>query len=234
MNDTTDTEQVARRARHEAIRAEIAVEEAEAAEAEAVEKTSALDVPMHLRIDRELDQQLRQRASDEHIPTSALVRRLLRLAIQQGSAALSPAEVEDIARRVARKSSRATDLESAPRGVASSTSVIMSARRGHQYGPEINVTGRSLGAVHYQRLRSRTSHGSGAPAPHQAPTSRSLSGRGRCPPARLPCTSAKRAPAARSASITTAWSTVTVRLSQHLGGFVPVRGTPPGQPFHGT
>ncbi|MCA1676459.1 MAG: hypothetical protein LC799_31235, partial [Actinobacteria bacterium] len=82
MTDTTDTEQVARRARHEAIRAEIAVEEAEAAEAEAVEKTSALDVPMHLRIDRELDQQLRQRASDEHIPTSALVRRLLRQAIQ--------------------------------------------------------------------------------------------------------------------------------------------------------
>ncbi len=103
MTDTTDTEQVARRARHEAIRAEIAVEEAEAAEAEAVEKTSALDVPMHLRIDRELDQHLRQRASDEHIPTSALVRRLLRQAIQQGSGALSPAEVEDIARRVARE-----------------------------------------------------------------------------------------------------------------------------------
>ncbi|MCA1676736.1 MAG: hypothetical protein LC799_32705, partial [Actinobacteria bacterium] len=80
MTDTTDTEQVARRARHEAIRAEIASEEAEATEAEAVEKSSALDVPMHLRIDRELDQQLRQRASDEHIPTSALVRRLLRQA----------------------------------------------------------------------------------------------------------------------------------------------------------
>ena len=106
MTDTTDTEQVACRARHEAIRAEIAVEEAEAAdaaEAEAVEKSSALDVPMHLRIDRELDQQLGQRASDEHIPTSALVRRLLRQAIQQGSAALSPAEVEGIARRVARE-----------------------------------------------------------------------------------------------------------------------------------
>jgi len=103
MTDPTDSEQVARRARHEAIRAEVAVEEAEAAEAEAAEKTNALDIPMHLRIDRELDQQLRQRANDEHIPTSALVRRLLRHAIQQGFATLSPAEVEDIARRVARE-----------------------------------------------------------------------------------------------------------------------------------
>lgn len=103
MTDTTDSEQAGRRARHEAIRAEVAVEEAEATEAEAAEKTNALDVPMHLRIDGELDQQLRQRASDEHIPTSALVRRLLRHAIQQGSAALSAAEVEDIARRVARE-----------------------------------------------------------------------------------------------------------------------------------
>lgn len=103
MTDTTDTAQVARRARHEAILAEVAVEEAEAAEAEAVEKASALDVAMHLRIDRELNQQLRQRASDEHIPTSALVRRLLRQAMQQASAVLSPVDVEDIARRVARE-----------------------------------------------------------------------------------------------------------------------------------
>ena len=99
----TDHEQVARRARHSAILAEVAVEEAEAAEAEAVEKTAALDVPMHLRIDSELDQKLRQRASDEHIPTSALVRRLLRQALQQGPAAMSTAEVEIIARRVARE-----------------------------------------------------------------------------------------------------------------------------------
>ncbi len=63
----------------------------------------ALDVPVHLRIDRELDQLLRQRAKDEQIPISALVRRLLRQAIQQGSAVLSPAEVEDIARRVTRE-----------------------------------------------------------------------------------------------------------------------------------
>jgi len=100
MTDTTDTAQVARRARHEAIRVEVAGEEAEA---EAVEKASALDVPLHLRIDQELDQQLRQRANDEHIPTSALVRRLLRRAMRQDSAAVSPADVEDIARRVARE-----------------------------------------------------------------------------------------------------------------------------------
>ncbi|MDO9494516.1 MAG: hypothetical protein Q7J48_02330 [Nocardioides sp.] len=99
----TNPEQVARRTRRDAILAEVAVEEAEAAEAEAVEKTAALDVPMHLRIDSELDQQLRQMASDEHIPTSALVRRLLRQAMQQGSPAMSTAEVEDIARRVARE-----------------------------------------------------------------------------------------------------------------------------------
>ncbi len=103
MTDTTDAAQVARRARHEAIRADVAGEEAEAAEAEAAERTSALDVPLHLRIDGGLDQQLRQRASDEHIPTSALVRRLLRQAVQQGSSTLSSAEVEDIARRVARE-----------------------------------------------------------------------------------------------------------------------------------
>lgn len=104
MTDTTDTGQVARRARHEAILAEVAVEEAENAEAEAAEKSNALDVPMHLRIDKESDAQLRRRASDEHIPTSALVRRLLRQAMQQqGAAALSATEVEDIARRVARE-----------------------------------------------------------------------------------------------------------------------------------
>lgn len=78
MTDTADTAQVARRVRHQAIRGKVAGEPAEAAEAEAAEKASALDVPMHLRIDRELDQQLRQRARDEQIPTSALVRRLLR------------------------------------------------------------------------------------------------------------------------------------------------------------
>lgn len=97
------TSRTARRARHQGILAEVAAEEAEAAEAEAFEKAAALDVPMHLRIDRELDAQLRQRATAEHIPTSALVRRLLRSALQQPSSALSTAGVEDIARRVVRE-----------------------------------------------------------------------------------------------------------------------------------
>lgn len=101
-----DHEKVARRTRHVAILAEVAGEEAEAAEAEAVEKAAALNVPMHLRIDRELDQQLRQRADAERIPVSALVRRLLRQAVQEGSAVLSPAEVEGIARRVVREEFR--------------------------------------------------------------------------------------------------------------------------------
>lgn len=103
MPETTDTARADRRARHEAIRAEVAVEEAEAGEAEAVEKTNTLDVPMHLRIDSGLDEQLRQRARGEGIPTSALVRRLLRQAMQQAPSALSQADVEDIARRVARE-----------------------------------------------------------------------------------------------------------------------------------
>ncbi|MGB3185707.1 MAG: ribbon-helix-helix protein, CopG family [Ornithinimicrobium sp.] len=103
MTDTTDSAQRHRRARHETIRAEVADEEAEAGEAEAVERTNTLDVPMHLRIDRDLDAQLRQRAGGEGIPTSALVRRLLRQAMQQGADVLSQSDVEDIARRIARE-----------------------------------------------------------------------------------------------------------------------------------
>lgn len=103
MTETTDTARADRRARHETIRTSVAAEEAEAAEAEAAEKANTLDVPMHLRIDRDLDKRLRQRATGEGIPTSALVRRLLRQAMQQGSAVLSHADIEDIARRVARE-----------------------------------------------------------------------------------------------------------------------------------
>jgi len=55
-----------------AVREEYADEEAEAAE-----NAAALDVPLSLRITRELDGQLRRRAAAEQIPTSALVRRLL-------------------------------------------------------------------------------------------------------------------------------------------------------------
>lgn len=95
-----------RRARHEAIRAEVAQEEAEAAEAEIAEKALALDVPLHLRIDRELDAELRRQAADAHVPTSALVRRLLREAVQERRQAVTVAEVEDIARRIAREELR--------------------------------------------------------------------------------------------------------------------------------
>ncbi len=93
-----------RRTRHAAIRAEVAHEEAEAAEAEAAENAITLDVPLHLRIDRQLDAQLRRRAATEHIPTSALVRRLLRQAAhEQRADLLTTADVEDIARRVVRE-----------------------------------------------------------------------------------------------------------------------------------
>ena len=92
-----------RDARHHAIRAEVAQEEADAAEAEVVDRAAALDVPLHLRIDRQLDAQLRRQAAEAHVPTSALVRRLLRQAVQTPPAQLTEADVESIARRVARE-----------------------------------------------------------------------------------------------------------------------------------
>lgn len=105
MNKTTDPAgRAARRRRHEAIRAEVAEEEAEAIEAEIAEKAGTLEVPLHLRIDRELDIQLRQLAAEAQIPTSALVRRLLRQAIhglQREGHTVS--QIEEIARRVARE-----------------------------------------------------------------------------------------------------------------------------------
>lgn len=84
-----------------AIRAEYADEEAEAAEAEAYEAAAALEVPLNLRIDRKLDSQLKQRAAAAQIPTSALVRRLLRQAMREPDApVLTEERVEAIARRV--------------------------------------------------------------------------------------------------------------------------------------
>lgn len=47
----------------DAIRAEYAEEEAEAAETEAAERNAALDIPLNLRIDKDLDTQLRHRAA---------------------------------------------------------------------------------------------------------------------------------------------------------------------------
>lgn len=98
----TNDDQKARRARHQAILAQVADEEAEAGEAEALERRGALEVPIHLRIDRELDRYLRERATTEGIPTSALVRRILRAAAHdEHTTGLSASEVEIIARRVA-------------------------------------------------------------------------------------------------------------------------------------
>jgi len=101
MTEIPDQSRAARRARHRDILAEVAVEEDEAGEAEAAEQAATLDVALHLRVDRELDAQLRERAADEHIPTSALVRRLLRRALHEP--ALTTRAVEDIARRVTRE-----------------------------------------------------------------------------------------------------------------------------------
>ncbi|MDN5747428.1 MAG: ribbon-helix-helix protein, CopG family [Pseudonocardia sp.] len=103
MTDTPDDVRAARRARHVAIRAEVAQEEAEAAEVEAAENATALDVPLHLRIDRRLDERLRELAAADHIPTSALVRRLLRQATEHRAESLTAADVERIARRIARE-----------------------------------------------------------------------------------------------------------------------------------
>ena len=85
----------------QAIRENYAEEETEAAEAEIAEKAAALDVPLNLRITKDLDNELRRQATAEQIPTSALVRRLLTRAIGEHRAGgLTPADVEQIARRV--------------------------------------------------------------------------------------------------------------------------------------
>jgi len=81
MTNTTEEARATRRARHDAILAEVSQEEAEAGE---------------------LDVQLRRQAAVEQIPTSALVRRLIRQAVYEyRPGRLTAAEVEDIARRLA-------------------------------------------------------------------------------------------------------------------------------------
>ena len=103
MTQPNDSVRDARRVRHRGIRAEVAQEEFEAAEADVAEKAAALDVPLHLRIDRELDAQLRRQAAEAHVPTAALVRWLLRQAVQAPREHLTTADAEGIARRVARE-----------------------------------------------------------------------------------------------------------------------------------
>jgi predicted DNA binding CopG/RHH family protein len=90
------------RARRDAIRAEYAAEEAESAEAEALENEQAV---VSVRVPASLAEALKAKAASEHIPTSALVRRLLTQAVQEPSAtALTVEQVEEIARRVFRES----------------------------------------------------------------------------------------------------------------------------------
>ena len=85
-----------------AIREEYADEEAEAAEIEIAGNAAALEVPLSLRITKDLDRELRRRAAAEQIPTSALVRRLLSQVVQSRDApVLTVDQVEQIARRVA-------------------------------------------------------------------------------------------------------------------------------------
>lgn len=100
MTEITKNARAHRRATR-AIRAEVSIEETEAGRPEAVETTNTLDVPMHLRISRDRNAQLRNQASDGGIPTSALVRRLLRKPLRQGSDVMSQADVGNIAHRVA-------------------------------------------------------------------------------------------------------------------------------------
>ncbi len=106
MSSDEKNARAARRERHAAIRAEVADEELEAAEAEAAEKAAILDVPLHLRISHGLDAELRRRATAEHIPTSALVRRILTRALRDPASDRGPLteeQVEQIARRVMRE-----------------------------------------------------------------------------------------------------------------------------------
>jgi predicted DNA binding CopG/RHH family protein len=81
-----------------AIRAEYADEEAENAEAEALENTQAV---LSVRVPTQLAESLKERAARERIPTSALVRRLLTNGMHGRTDPVITAEqVEDIARRV--------------------------------------------------------------------------------------------------------------------------------------
>lgn len=92
----------ASRARRDAIRAEYAAEEAGAAEAEALENEQAV---VSVRVPARLAETLKARAAVEHIPTSALIRRILTQAVHEPSTPpLTVEQVEEIARRVFRES----------------------------------------------------------------------------------------------------------------------------------
>lgn len=90
------------RARREAIRDEYLDEEAEAAEAEALENDQAV---LSVRVPAALAETLKARAAQEQVPTSALIRRILVRAVREGTEpVLTVEQVEEIARRVMRES----------------------------------------------------------------------------------------------------------------------------------
>lgn len=68
------------RARRDAIRAEYLDEEAEAGDAEAVENDRAV---LSVRVPAALAETLKARAAQEHVATSALIRRILIRAVQE-------------------------------------------------------------------------------------------------------------------------------------------------------
>jgi predicted DNA binding CopG/RHH family protein len=85
-------------ARRDAIRAGYAAEEADAAEAEAVEAEQAV---LSVRVPAQLAQTLKARAAAEHIPVSALVRRVLaRGILEPDQPVFTVEQIEQIARRV--------------------------------------------------------------------------------------------------------------------------------------
>ncbi|WP_214365880.1 CopG family transcriptional regulator [Pseudonocardia sp. H11422] len=72
---------------------------------EAVENEAGLQVPLSLRITKDLDAQLKRRAAAEQVSPSALVRRILNQALHGGGEpVLTVEQVEGIARRVIRES----------------------------------------------------------------------------------------------------------------------------------
>ena len=86
------------RRRREALRAEYA---AEAAEAEALENEQTV---VSVRMPSALADAIKLRATAEHVPASALIRRLLAEAIDHPTPTLTIEQVEEIARRVYRES----------------------------------------------------------------------------------------------------------------------------------
>lgn len=90
------------RARRDSIRADYVDEEAEAGDAEALENDQAV---LSVRVPAALAETLKARAEDEHLPTSALIRRILTRAVRDDAEpVLTIEQVEEIARRVVRES----------------------------------------------------------------------------------------------------------------------------------